>query len=313
MTGAVPTAAVPPDLDLVEAGTGIVGRTQRQIFWNSLRRNRLGLGAGVLLATIALLCIIYPIFSPYDFNAVNSGSERLSPSWGHPFGTGDVGEDLFVGVLYGGRTSLLVGLGVAVISTVLGALMGGLAGFFGGWVDAVISRVIEVFLTAPQLAVLIALAAVVQGSLSLWVIIVVIALLSWMTVARLVRAEFLGLKERDFVAAARSVGASNWRIMWRHLLPNSVSVLVVAATLTVGSAILAESALSFLGLGLNYLENPTWGNLLDRAQDGMLSGIWWPILFPGLMLILTVLCVNWLGDALADALDPHSTSVTRSE
>ena len=313
MTSLAPPVEPLPEADLLIEATSITGRTQLQIFWNSFRRHKLGIVAAALLILIALACIVYPIFSPYHFNTPISGHEREGPGWPHLFGTGDVGEDLLVGVLYGGRTSLLVGMGVALVSTVIGALLGGLAGYFGGWIDAGVSRVTEVFLTAPQLAVLIAIAAVVQGSLSLWIIIAVIASLSWMQVARLVRAEFLALKERDFVSAARAMGASNWRIMWRHLLPNSISVLIVSATLTVGSAILTESALSFLGLGLSYLNNPTWGNLLERAQDGATSGIWWPILFPGLGVILTVLCINWVGDALSDALDPYGTSVTQSE
>ncbi len=313
MTGTAVTPELLDPTDLSGTPTGIVGRTQFQIFWNALKQHRLGIAAAVILVVIALACIFVPIFSPYHFNTPNPGHERETPGWHHLFGTGDVGEDLLVGVLYGGRTSLVVGLGVAAVSTMLGALLGALAGYFGGWVDATISRITEVFLTAPQLAVLIAVAAVVQGSLTLTLIIVVIGALSWMNITRLIRAEFLALKERDFVASARAMGASHWRIMWRHLLPNSVSVLVVSATLTVGTAILTESALSFLGIGLSYLNNPTWGNLLDRAQDGVLSGIWWPIVFPGAGIILTVLCINWVGDALSDALDPHSTSDAHSD
>lgn len=307
----LPPPAVEPQVTLAAplGSSRITGRTQWQIFWNGFRRHRIGMVAAFLLLGFALVCLIYPWLSSIKFDDIEPDAALQPPGWPHIFGTRDAGEDLFVQVLYGGRTSLLVGLATAAVATLVGALLGALAGYYGGWLDSLIARLTDVFLTVPPLAALIALSAI-TGQLSLLMIVVVIAAFSWMSVTRLIRAEFIALKEREFVQAARAMGASNWRIMWRHMLPNTVSVLVVAATLLVGSAILTESALSFLGLGLNILENPSWGNLLDRAKEGVTQGQWWPIFFPGAAVIFTVLCVNFVGDALRDALDPHRTSVT---
>ena len=289
----------------VGGGTAVIeGRTQWQIFWNRFKRHRLGLAAGGVLGVLMAMAYIYPLVSPYAFDEKHIPDRRTGPGWPYILGTNELGEDLFTQVMHGGRISITVGLLTAVTATLIGTALGAAAGYFGGWVDALISRVTDVFLAAPALAVLIALAAVFD-ELTLTLIILVIAALSWMPIARLVRAEFLGLKEREFVQAARAMGASPLRIIWRHVLPNALSVVIVAATLLVGLAIIIEATLSYLGIGIDPLSNPSWGNLLEDARNNVQEE-WWLVLFPGAAIVLTVLCVNFLGDALRDALDPYA-------
>ena len=214
--------------------------------------------------------------------------------------------------MYGGRTSLLIGVAAALVSVLIGALSGAVAGYFGGWVDGVISRITDIFLTLPGLATLAALAAAV-GKLSIPAIVLIIAAISWMSVTRLVRGEFISLKERDFVQAARASGVRPWRIIWRHIMPGAVPIIVVSATLLVGTAIILEATLSFLGIGLAYIDNPSWGNIIQHSQEGVLLGRWWGVVFPGLIIVLTVLFVSFLGDALRDALDPHGNRATSND
>jgi peptide/nickel transport system permease protein len=299
-------AAIPPDaLDPAGPVGAIKARSQLEIVWRRFVRHRVGLVAGIILILLVLMAIFYPMIAPFSIDDQATEVQNTAPGWPHIFGTGPLGEDLFVEVWYGGRTSLLVGLSAALGATFIGAVLGALSGYFGGWVDSIITLITDVFLAAPTLAVLVALGAVL-GKLSVTMIVVIIGVLTWMSVTRLLRAEFFALKEREFVQAARAVGASPLRIMVRHLLPNAVSVLVVSATLLVATAIILEATLSFLGVGLDILSNPSWGNLLNRAQDGALLGYWWAIVFPGLLIMLTCLCINFLGDALRDALDPHA-------
>lgn len=283
----------------------IRARSQLSIVWGRFRRHKVGVAGGALLVLLVVMAVVYPMVSPYSADEFQTEIQNTGPGWPHIFGTGPLGEDIFVEVWTGGRTSLLVGLAAALGATLIGAVLGALAGYFGRAVDAVITLITDVFLAAPGLAVLVAIGAVL-GKLSVTMIVVVIGLLTWMQVTRLVRAEFFALREREFVLAARAVGASPVRIIVKHLLPNAVSVMVVSATLLVATAIILEATLSFLGVGLDILSNPSWGNLLERAKEGALLGYWWAIVFPGLAIILTCLSVNFLGDALRDALDPHA-------
>jgi peptide/nickel transport system permease protein len=286
------------------------GRTHLQIAWRRFRRHRLGLAGLAVLVLLALGALLQPALSPYSYGAPNPSVGDQGPGWPHIFGTTDpLGQDVLTRVMYGGRTSIAVGLAAALAATLIGTVLGALAGYLGGVADSLISRLTDLFLTAPPLAVLIALGSVVDR-ISLGLVIAVIAALSWMPVARLVRAEVLGLREREFVLAARAMGAGPARIILRHLLPNVVSVVIVAATLLVGLAIIVESTLSFLGIGLDPISNPSWGNLLEDARSDVEDG-WWLVVFPGAAIILTVLSVSFVGDALRDALDPRRRGAAR--
>ncbi len=230
-------------------------------------------------------------------------------------GTDDLGRDLLTRVLYGGRISLTVGLMATFMGVGLGTLLGALAGLQGGWVDNVVMRLTDMFLSLPRIFVLILMTVFLRSLDTDWGrlgggvpgIVLVLALLSWMGVARQVRSQLLVLKERDFILAARSLGLRSVRIVWRHLLPNALTPVIVAASLRVAGAIMAESGLSFLGFGVQP-PTPSWGNLLTHGQAEMLKGHLWLVAFPGIMIFLTVISVNFLGDALRDFLDPRYTS-----
>jgi peptide/nickel transport system permease protein len=245
-------------------------------------------------------CAAAPLLAGYEFDAIDLAAIRQPPSWGHWMGTDDLGRDLFTRMLFGGRISILIGLLSAVIGTGLGALVGGVAGYFGGRTDNVLMRVTDVAYAIPTLPLLIVLASYTQaaaGSMAL-----IIGLLSWMGTARVVRGEVLSIKQMAYVEAARSLGATHARVLFGHVLPNTVGPIVVSATLAVGNAVIVESSLSFLGLGVQP-PTPTWGNMLMDAQATMATQPWLAI-FPGAAILLLVLAVNFIGDGLQDALDP---------
>ncbi|MCC9077271.1 ABC transporter permease [Litorilinea aerophila] len=269
--------------------------------WRRFSANRIAILGLVLVGILCLIALFADQLAPYDPLESMRGMRGVSPSWEHPFGFDHLGRDLFSRVIYGARVALLVGLASTVLSVTIGVLIGAVAGFFGGWVDTVLSRLIDTLMAFPIIALLIVLAAVIGPSLP--TTIIVIGATVWARYARVVRADVLSLREQDFVVAARALGVGNGRIIFRHLLPNVLGPIIVLASLGVGSIIILEAALSFLGLGVRP-PTPSWGGTL---ADGRAYILRYPhiSLFPGLMIVITVLAFNFIGDGLRDALDPR--------
>ena len=274
----------------------------RRLLLRRLARHRLALFSFGTFGFLSLICLSAPWIAPAEFDAIDLGSIRQAPSLSHWMGTDDLGRDLLSRLLYGGRISILIGILSALLSTGIGTLIGAAAGFYGGWGDNLLMRFTDLSYSIPTLPLLIVLSSYTQTEAS--AMILIIGLLSWMATARIVRSQVLSLKEMEYVEAARSMGASSIRILTRHILPNTMGPIIVGATLAVGNAILIESSLSFLGLGVQP-PTPTWGNLLQDSQATMATKPWLTI-FPGLAILLTVLSINFMGDGLQDALDPTS-------
>lgn len=279
--------------------------------WKYFIKHKLAVAGTIVVILLVIGCIVGPLISPYDVEKSSLRERYQPPSLEHPFGTDDLGRDMLTRILFGGRISLSIGLLSMLIAVVLGVTIGSLAGFFGGTLDNILMRFTDLMLTIPRLFLLILVAVILRGinwpylqeAGGIAAIVVVIGILSWMSIARLVRGSFLALREKEFVEAARSLGLSNLRIIMRHILPNAISPVIVAATLGVAGAIISESGLSYLGFGVQP-PTPTWGNMLRNAQDEMLRGNMWMAIFPGLMIFITVLSINYMGDGLRDALDP---------
>jgi peptide/nickel transport system permease protein len=275
-------------------------RSPAQIIWAKFRRHRIAVVAGIVLILLVALCYAAPWIAPYEFDAIDLRNTRQPPTAQHVMGTDDLGRDLFTRILYGGRISLTVGIFAALVSTVVGAIMGAVAGFYGRRTDNVLMRITDIAIAIPSLPLLIVLSSYTRASVG--VIILVIGILSWMSTARVVRGSVHSVKRQDYVTAARMIGCSNASIIRKHVLPNVMGPILVGATLGVGGAIIAESSLSFLGLGI-VPPTPTWGNMLMDSQSTMATKPWLTI-FPGLAILLTVLCINFVGEGLHDALDP---------
>jgi peptide/nickel transport system permease protein len=303
----VPSAAIEEDL-----------HTTKVTFWTRLRRHKLAIAGLIVLVLMVSGAVFAGQLAPFDPNAIDNVHWQGTPlppcfqdaaqCGGHPLGTDEVGRDLLSRLLFGARISLMVGLFAVLMEVVIGTTLGAISGYYGGWIDWAIMRVTDVFLSIPLLPLLLVLTAIVAASsskaaLNFGVIVLIIGALSWMSVARLVRASFLSLREREFAEAARAVGNNDGRIIFRHLLPNAVAPIVVQATLDVAGVIVLESTLSFLGLGI---QPPTasWGNMLSNAQANLQTA-WWAAVFPGLCILATVLSINYIGDGLRDALDPN--------
>jgi peptide/nickel transport system permease protein len=272
----------------------------RDVVWQRLRHNRMALAGGVIVLSMFLMATVASLVSS-DPSAIDVSQRLLSPSWSHPLGTDDLGRDVLVRMLYGARISLLVGFVAVGISCLIGIVFGALAGYYGGWNDSLIMRFVDIMLCFPTFFLILAVIAFLNPSI--WNIMIVIGLTSWMGVARLIRAEFLSLRQRDFVLAAQALGASDRRLIFRHILPNAMSPVLVSATLGVAGAILTESALSFLGIGVQP-PTPSWGNMLIIGKQ-TLGSAWWLSVFPGLAILITVLGYNLLGEGIRDALDPR--------
>ncbi|MBF0474590.1 MAG: ABC transporter permease [Deltaproteobacteria bacterium] len=270
-------------------------------FVDRLIANRLTLAGGVVVVSLFLLSLLAPQIAPYDPDEVDVKNILAAPGRQHLCGTDDVGRDVFSRMVYGARISLKVGFVAVGLATIIGVVLGALAGFYRGWVENVIMRFVDLLLCFPSFFLILAVVAILEPSI--WNIMIIIGLTGWMGVARLVRAEFLTLRERDFVIAARSLGAADLRIIFVHILPNALPPVLVSATLGVAGAILTESALSFLGLGVQP-PTPSWGNILMAGKDNI-EIAWWLSLYPGLSILITVLGYNLLGEGIQAALDPR--------
>jgi peptide/nickel transport system permease protein len=279
----------------------MAGRYLQREFWPRFRRNRLALSGLVLVAILFLVSLLAPWLAPYDPNFIDIQQILQPPSAAHWMGTDSLGRDVLSRIIYGARISLKVGFVAVGLATLIGVVLGALAGYYGGWVDNLLMRLVDLMLCFPTFFLILAVIAVLEPSI--WNIMVIIGLTSWMGVARLVRAEFLSLREREFIQAARALGARDGRIIFRHLLPNALAPVMVSATLGVAGAILTESALSFLGLGVQP-PTPSWGNILTAGKDNI-EIAWWLSVFPGLAIIITVLAYNLLGEGIREAIDPR--------
>ena len=264
-------------------------------------RNTLSvIGAAVVLSLITI-SLLAPFLSPYDPTTIDVYNVLSPPGKAHWLGTDELGRDLLSRIIWGSRVSLIVGFVAVGIALMIGILVGSAAGFYGGKVDALLMRFVDIMLAFPTFFLILAVIAILEPNI--YTIMAVIGVTGWMDVARLVRAEFLSLKERDFVDAGRAMGISNARLIFRHILPNALSPVFVAATFGVAGAILTESGLSFLGLGVQP-PDPSWGNILTSGKDNI-EIAWWLSLYPGLAILITVLSYNLVGEGLRDALDPR--------
>ncbi len=267
-------------------------------------RNKISVLGLCFIVLLFLIAVFAPVIAPYDPYEINVYQVLEAPSKENIFGTDELGRDVFSRVVYGARVSLKVGIIAMGISISIGTILGLIAGYYGGLIDSLIMRIVDVMLSFPTLFLILAIVAVLEPNI--YIIMIVIGLTGWMDVARLVRAEVLSLKEREFVIASKAMGAGSGRIIFHHILPNALYPVIVAATFAVGSVILIESGLSFLGLGIQPPE-PSWGGILSVGKD-YLTVAWWLSFFPGMAIFLTVLSINLFGEALRDALDPKKWS-----
>ena len=269
---------------------------------NRALRNPLAFWGFVIIATVLALALLAPLLAPYDPDAIDVKAILLTPSSTHWMGTDGLGRDVFSRMLFGARISLMVGFVAVGIATIIGVILGAISGYYRGWVDVVIMRTVDVMLSIPTFFLILAVIAFLTPSI--WNIMIVIGLTSWMGVTRLVRAEFLSLREREFVLASATLGARDYRLIFRHLLPNCLTPIIVSTVLGVASAVLVESGLSFLGLGVQPPQ-ASWGNILTDGKE-YIEFAWWLSFFPGSAILLTVLGYNLLGEGLRDALDPRT-------
>jgi peptide/nickel transport system permease protein len=288
-----------------------------QLTWRRFRRHKMAMFGAVTILLLFAYCFGGALVYSESYANFATTSLRLQPpSAAHPFGTDTIGRDILARTIYGGQISLLIGLMAVLIETMVGVFVGALAGYYGGFIDSLLMRITEAMLNIPEIFLLIVMAKFLGGKIpevdvfgrtfsgSVIVIVLIIGLTSWMYLARIVRAEFLSIKENEFILAARATGTPNTQIIFRHILPNSIAPIVVSTTLGVANAILAEAYISFLGLGVQP-PTATWGNMLDGANNYLETAPWlW--FFPGILILLTVLSINFLGDGLRDALDPRS-------
>lgn len=276
---------------------------QKNRVWLQFKKHRVAMASMLVLTLIALSCVFAPLLARHAPTKVGAGRPFAAPSATHWLGTDSLGRDIFSRLLHGGRVSLSVGLVSVGIYLVIGTALGAVSGYFGGWTDMAIQRITETVMTMPTLLIIITIVTLVGNSI--YNIFLAIGLLGWTGVCRIVRSQFLSLREREFVVSARAIGVGNTMIVFRHILPNTIAPIIVSGTLGVAGAILTETGLSFLGLGVQP-PTPSWGNmLLDATRISTLEGRPWLWVPPGLAISFTVLCINFIGDGLRDALDPR--------
>jgi peptide/nickel transport system permease protein len=310
MAGSIPASPI------AELAVPLEGRKRRaspgEEVWRKFRRHRIAVASVVVLALLTSAVLFGPLIWRMPINEIDFTARLATPSWVHPFGTDDLGQDLLARMLYGGRISLAVGFAAMAVAIIVGTLIGAISGISRGSVDAALMWITDLFLALPQLPLLLLVIYLFRDFLKGWVgpeggvfilIVLVIGAFRWMPVARLVRAQFLSLREKEFVEAARALGATTPRLVIKHILPNALGPVIVAGTIDVAAAIIAESTLSFLGLGFPP-DIPTWGRLLYDAKDYLDIAPHWA-LFAGAAIFLTVLTINFIGDGMRDALDPR--------
>lgn len=292
----------------------------QKMIWMRFRRHKIALVGAVIMVLLLVFCFGGALFFPEaEANKTDTSIRLTPPSAEHPFGTDTIGRDIFRRTVYGGQISLLIGISAAFLGVSIGVVVGSLAGYFGGWLDSLLMRITEALLSIPRIFLLLVLANFLSDKFpdvefagrtysgSVVGIVLMIGLMGWMGLARIVRAEFLSLKENDFVIAARATGTPNWEIIFKHILPNTIAPIVVSATLGVADAILGESYISFLGMGVR-APTATWGNMLERSYAYIDTAPWlW--IFPGFFILITILSINFVGDGIRDALDPRSRTV----
>ena len=270
-------------------------------FWTRFKKNKLALGGSFIVVLFFVVSIFAPLLSPHDPGEINLQNVLAPPSADNPLGTDELGRDVLSRMVWGSRISLKVGFVSTGIAILIGIVLGAVAGYYGGWVDSFIMRAVDIMLCFPTFFLILAVIAFLEPSI--WNIMAIIGLTGWMGITRLVRADFISLKEREFVQAARAIGAGDMRIIFIHILPNAMASILVAATFGIAGAILTESALSFLGIGVQP-PTPSWGNILTAGKDNI-DIAWWLSFFPGLAILLTVLGYNLLGEGIRDSLDPR--------
>jgi peptide/nickel transport system permease protein len=312
------TATAAPNIPLSQADRFTKpAQSPAHLVWLRFRRHKMAMVGSVILILIILYCTVGAIFMPESYANFNDTKIKFQPpSLAHPFGTDSIGRDVMARTISGGQISLIIGVSAMLMALAVGTLVGAIAGYYGGIIDSILMRFTEAVFNIPQLFLLIVIGkffAIEISTIELFgrtfsgsvlVIIIIIGLTNWTYLARIVRAQYLSLRERDFVSAARAIGASNGPIIFRHILPNSIAPIIVAGTLGVASAILSEAYVSFLGLGVQ-APTASWGNLLVSSYNYLQTAPWlW--IFPGLLISLTVLSINFVGDGLRDALDPRT-------
>jgi len=275
--------------------------SQRTTFWRYFKKNRLAVGGLVIIMIVFAIAIFAPLLSPDDPGKTGVSLKLKPPSLQHYLGTDQLGRDVFSRMLYGSRISLSVGFIAVAISIFIGTLVGAVAGYYGRWVDSLLMRFVDIMFCFPTFFLILTVVAILGPRF--YNVMVVIGITSWMGTSRFVRAEFLSLRERDFVQAAKALGVKDHRIILRHILPNALAPVFVTATLDVATAILVEASLSFLGFGVQP-PAPSWGNILTEGRTYIFDA-WWLTVFPGLAILITVLSFNLLGEGLRDAIDPR--------